>query len=180
MKFVASVTEPHQYPAPKPEIVLAGRSNAGKSSLINALAKEKVAKVSQMPGKTVTLNFYDVGAHYRWVDMPGYGFSKRSGHDQMAWQAVVETYLASGRPTGVLIVIDCHRKPEDEERMLTRFLKQADIPYRYVLTKVDRLKKSEREQLLKGWRQEVFLTSAEKNEGLEELEEFVFKNWVKK
>lgn len=175
------MAEPKQYPPAKPEIALAGRSNAGKSSLINALAGQAVAKVSKMPGKTVTLNFYDVGEHYRWVDMPGYGFSKRSGAEQMQWQGVVETYLGSGRVCGVLIIMDCYRQPEDEEKMLEKLLTQMKIPYSYVLTKTDRLNRKERQDLERSIpKSSVFLTSAAKREGLEEIEDYVFKNWIKK
>jgi GTP-binding protein len=179
--FIASVTEPHQYPEARIEVALAGRSNAGKSSLINAWASKPVAKVSKTPGKTVTLNFYDVGQHYRFVDMPGYGFSKRSGSEQMQWEKVVQTYLSSGRVHGVLIVLDCHREPEAEEKMLEKFLKDWGIPYVYVLTKTDRLNRAEMQDLVKRRAKKgVFLTSAVKREGLEEVEDYVFQNWIKK
>lgn len=181
ISFIASVTEPHQYPDAKPEIALAGRSNAGKSSLINAWAGRQVAKVSKMPGKTVTLNFYDVGQHYRFVDMPGYGFSKRSGSEQMDWESVVQTYLGSGRVHGVLIVMDCNRKKESEEKMLENFLKTMGIPFAYLLSKTDRLNRAEKQELIRTRaKDDVFLTSAVKREGLEEVENFVFQKWIKK
>src|SRR5687768_5730395 len=92
--FIKSAKVPKDFPhGSKPEVAIAGRSNAGKSSLINIMARSKVAKVSSTPGKTRLLNFFDYDNKFRLVDMPGYGFSKRSGHEQHSWEEMVEAYL---------------------------------------------------------------------------------------
>ena len=90
-RFLKSAVWPKDYPeADRPEIALIGRSNAGKSSLLNALVSQKAAKVSQTPGKTRLLNFFDFGDHYRLVDMPGYGFAARSGDEILAWEKMIK------------------------------------------------------------------------------------------
>ena len=185
IKYITSATAPQHYLAEDlPELAFAGRSNAGKSSLINAMAGSKVAKVSQVPGKTVTLNFFEAGDNYRLVDMPGYGYSKRSGAEQMSWQRVVETYLGM-RPNlaGVLLIMDCRRKWDDEEKMLRRWFEERQTPWAVVLTKVDKLKKGERPAVLKAMKlaartENVLFASSETKEGVKELEERLFRDWI--
>lgn len=186
IKFLTSGTLPEHYVTPdKPEIALAGRSNAGKSSLINAIANQQVAKVSQVPGKTITLNFFDVGESYRFVDMPGYGFSKRSGDEQVTWEHMVETYLNTRENLiGLLLIMDCRRKWDDDEKMLLRWVNKNKIRFAVVLTKSDKLKKAELKKILEDMKKssrvsEVFLVSSESKAGILELEETLFETWVK-
>lgn len=122
-KFLKSAVFPVDYPPPsRPEIIVTGRSNAGKSSFLNALAGSAIAKVSQQPGKTTLLNFFDVGQHYRLVDTPGYGYSKRSGDEQASWQQMLESYFSlRGNLVGILILMDYKRDFEEDEKMLLRF-----------------------------------------------------------
>lgn len=92
--FLRSGVNGKDFPSPDmPEVALVGRSNAGKSSFLNALAKRKVARVSSAPGKTRLLNFFSAGDHYRLVDMPGYGFAARSANEIKSWQQMIERYL---------------------------------------------------------------------------------------
>lgn len=186
VRFLKSAMTPDQYVSDdRPEIALAGRSNAGKSSLINAIAGEKVAKISQVPGKTNTLNFFDVGQNYRFVDMPGYGFSKRSGSEQVSWEGVVESYLIErDNLAGVVLIIDSRRKWTDDEKMLVNWLKRQGLPVALVLTKVDKLKQSERTKVkadfFKASRVEmIFLVSSQTREGVESLEESLYLEWIK-
>ena len=93
-QFLKSAVLPADYPASdRPEVALVGRSNAGKSSLLNAIAGQKAARVSQMPGKTRLLNFFDFGDHYRFVDMPGYGFASRHGAEVLEWEKMISHYF---------------------------------------------------------------------------------------
>lgn len=186
VRFLKSAVTPDQYVSDdRPEIALAGRSNAGKSSLINAIAGEKVAKISQVPGKTNTLNFFDVGENYRFVDMPGYGFSKRSGSEQVSWEGVVESYLVErDNLAGVVLIIDSRRKWTDDEKMLVNWLKRQGLPVALVLTKVDKLKQSEKTKVksdfFKASQVEmIFLVSSQTGEGIESLEESLYLEWIK-
>lgn len=126
-----------------PEIAVLGRSNAGKSSLINAWAGSQLAKTSSAPGKTRLINFFQ-GAKYRLVDFPGYGYSSRSGHEQASWAGMIESFLASrGNLVGALIVMDCRREWTEDETLLVRFLQKIRRPVAAVLTKADKLNRAE-------------------------------------
>jgi len=144
-EFVAAATRPTEIPKPHfPELALAGRSNVGKSSLINRLtARKKLARTSQTPGCTRGLIFFDINEKLTLVDLPGYGWAKRSLAERDQWKALVETYLL-GREVlaGVLILIDVRRGPQEEELMLAEFLRTHRVAYAWVLTKCDKLAKS--------------------------------------
>lgn len=144
-EFVAAATRPSEIPKPHyPEVALAGRSNVGKSSLINRLtARKKLARTSGTPGCTRGLIFFDINETTTLVDLPGYGWAKRSQGERERWKTLVETYLL-GREAlvGVLILVDVRRGPEEEERALAEFLTTHEIAYAWVLTKCDKLPKS--------------------------------------
>jgi len=169
----------------RPEVALAGRSNAGKSSFLNAITNSKIAKVSQTPGKTRLLSFFDVGEKYRLVDMPGYGFASRSGDEMKSWQSMIEGYLSMrGNLVGLVLVMDINRDWEREEEMLTRFMFSLERPVAVVLTKADKLSKGEiqkRKKLIQNasGAEFIFVVSSVKNSGIDEAEDFIFKNWVK-
>jgi len=185
--FLKSAVFPKDYPEPSRfEIVIAGRSNAGKSSFINALAGgQKVAKVSQMPGKTTLLNFFDVDDNYRIVDTPGYGFSKRGGDEQSSWQQMLENYFSlRDNLCGALLLVDYKRDWEEDEELFCTFAARIGIPVAVLLTKIDRgnnkdiqaaIKKIKSQSKLK----DVFPISAEGKKGIDEIEEFFFSNWIK-
>lgn len=184
--FIKSAAAYKDYPpAIKCEIALAGRSNAGKSSFLNALASQEVAKTSTMPGKTTLLNFFEVGEKYRIVDMPGYGYSARSGEEQMSWRNLVEDYLEHRRVlVGVILVMDIRREWEQDEIMLSQWLTKLGVPLALVLTKADKLTKNElvkaEQRIKKSSKQPViFITSSLKRTGLEDIEDFMFNEWVK-
>jgi GTP-binding protein len=169
----------------RPEIALIGRSNAGKSSLINGLAGGRLAKVSATPGKTRLLNFFDAGPSYRYVDMPGYGFASRSEGERVSWGKMIEPYLATrSNLAGLLILLDVRRDWGESEAMILRWLQPRELPAAVVLTKIDKVSRSEFLQKKKRIAEEsgldaIFGTSALKKTGFAELEDFVFKNWVK-
>lgn len=168
-----------------PEIALAGRSNAGKSSFINALANSKIARVSSTPGKTTLLNFYQSSSGYRLVDMPGYGYAKRGGDQRDGWASMIEPYLAArGNLAGALILLDVRRPWSDEETLLARWLRPLGLPAAAVLTKADKVSRSEAASALARAQRDsglerAFVTSALKKTGFAELEDFVYGAWAK-
>lgn len=136
-------------PCTLPEIVFSGRSNVGKSSLINKILNRKnLARVSSQPGKTITINFYKADTA-RLVDLPGYGYAKHSFDERNRWGRMVEKYLASGRDIRLLIqLIDMRHEPTKDDIQMLDYLYQTDMPYMVVLTKADKLNKKEYAQAL--------------------------------
>ncbi len=155
-EFICSATKPRTFPPSNlPEIVFAGRSNVGKSSLINTLLNRKgLAKTSSVPGKTRTINFYLINTSFYMVDVPGYGFAKVSKGERGSWKDMVENYFLSGRDIrGIVQLVDIRRGIEDEEEMIIEWMDQLDIPVTIVLTKADKLsgnKKRNRIRLIRS------------------------------
>jgi len=144
-EFVTSATKPSQYPAVKyPEMAFAGRSNVGKSSLINTLVNRKrLVKTGSTPGRTQLINFFDINDRITFVDLPGYGYAKVPTAVRKKWGPMIETYL-SGRETlkGVVVILDIRRTPREEEHNLITWLEHYAIARILVLTKVDKLSKT--------------------------------------
>ncbi|NOY70468.1 MAG: YihA family ribosome biogenesis GTP-binding protein [Deltaproteobacteria bacterium] len=144
-QFVTSAVTPSQYPeADFPEIAFAGRSNVGKSSLINRLLnRKKLVKTSSTPGKTRLINFFLVNGSFYFVDLPGFGYAKVSAAERKKWRPMVETYLNT-RPTlqAVVLLLDIRRTPGEMEHDLIAFLSKKGIPVLPVLTKCDKFSKS--------------------------------------
>ena len=132
-------------PSDMPEIVFAGRSNVGKSSLINRLVNRKsLARVSSQPGKTATINFYGCDGA-RLVDLPGYGFAKVSHDEKRRWAELIEGYFNQERDIRLIILlIDSRHKPSQGDLDMLDFLEQTGLPALIVLTKIDKLNKGER------------------------------------
>lgn len=128
-----------------PEIVFSGRSNVGKSSLINKLVNRKaLARVSATPGKTGTINFYRL-ADCRLVDLPGYGYAKVSQTEKLRWAHLVEGYFAAGRQIGLVVqIVDMRHKPTVDDLHMIDFLSSEKVPFTVVMTKCDKLNKGER------------------------------------
>ena len=144
-EFVTSATKPSQYPpAGLPEIAFSGRSNVGKSSLINVLVNRKrLVKTSSTPGRTQLVNFFDINDTITFVDLPGYGWAKVPASVRKNWGPMIETYL-SGRNTlkGVVVILDIRRTPREEEHNLIAWLEHYSIASILVLTKADKLSKT--------------------------------------
>ena len=145
VEFLLSAPQLKFLPEPTvPEIALAGRSNVGKSSLLNALTMRKgIARASVTPGRTQELNIFEVGqpTQFRLVDMPGYGFAKAPKSVVEKWQGLVRTYLR-GRPVLVrtLVLVDSRHGLKDTDRAMMKMLDEAAVGYRIVLTKSDKIK----------------------------------------
>lgn len=164
-------------PCDLPEIVFAGRSNVGKSSLINKLVNRKaLARVSSQPGKTATINFYNVvGA--RLVDLPGYGFAKVSRDEKARWSQLIDGYFSRKRDIKLaILLVDSRHKPSADDMMMLDYLAETELPTLIVLTKIDKLKPTERKKRMElfpeelGVPEDAFLpVSAETGEGIEEL-----------
>lgn len=132
------------------EVVVAGRSNAGKSSLINKLCNNaKLARVSSKPGKTRSINYYLINDKLFLVDLPGYGFAKRSGAEQQAWKALVESYFEASRQNIKLLLLLCDIRhgATQEDIILSEYLRYYGLPYILVATKCDKVSKSRRNTL---------------------------------
>jgi GTP-binding protein len=127
-----------------PEVMLIGRSNVGKSSLINTLLNRRgFAKTSSTPGKTQTLNFYEINGQFRFVDLPGYGFAKVPKHVRDEWQKMVEQYVEERQGLrGALVVLDVRREPGEIEELIYPWLENAKVPALTVVTKADKLSKN--------------------------------------
>ena len=144
-EFITSATKPSQYPPELlPEVAFAGRSNVGKSSLINTLVNRKrLVKTSSTPGRTQLINFFDVNQQMGFVDLPGYGYAKVPVAVRKKWGPMIETYL-SRRETlkGVVVIMDIRRIPKQEEINLLGWLNHYAIAGILVLTKTDKLSKN--------------------------------------
>ncbi len=173
---------PRQFPAdPRPQVAFSGRSNVGKSSLINSLLNRKnLARVSSAPGKTITINFYDVDRKLYLVDLPGYGFAKRSPEDKKQWSTLTDGFFTANRNIDrlslVLQLVDSRIPPTQDDEMMLDFLRASEIPYAVVATKVDKLNATERKKNLDALRAHPLIAdvplipfSSLKGEGKEEL-----------
>lgn len=183
-QFLTSATQVSESPNDMfPEIAVLGRSNAGKSSLINAWTGSQLAKTSGSPGKTRLINFFQ-GPKYRLVDFPGYGYSARSGDEQAGWAGMIESFLASrGNLAGALVLMDCRREWTQDEELLVRFLQRIRRPVAVVLTKADKLNRSEENKIRQKFRElpgveAIYFVSSLKRTGLKELEDGIFRAWI--
>lgn len=181
-EFMASYGISSQLPEnDRPEITLSGRSNVGKSSLINKLCNRKnLARVSSVPGKTATINFYSVDPCYL-VDLPGYGYAKVSNADRARWDELIDRYFEASinRCTLLVQLIDSRHAPTADDIMMMEYLQYHNIPFIVALTKGDKLKKSQYAQTEADFKEicapygckAVVLTSAEKGLGIDKLHE---------
>lgn len=182
-EFCASYGKFSQIPTPERiEIAFAGRSNVGKSTLINKLFNRKsLARVSSVPGKTATINFYGMENIY-FVDLPGYGYAKVSKSEKERWSGLIEGYLNSDRDLRlVFLLVDMRHAPSADDLDMINYLIDTELPFVIVLTKADKLKKTEREKRMAAFRTEipcfddihVIPFSSQTFEGVEELRQII-------
>jgi GTP-binding protein len=178
-EFITSAVRPQQYPAEElPEVAFAGRSNVGKSSLINTLvSRKKLVLTSSTPGKTRLINFFRVNDAFMFVDLPGYGFARVSEEERRKWRPMIEQYL-SGRENlkAVVVILDIRRTPNEDDAQLLDWLARREIPSVLVVTKADKLSKTSQVKQLKiigGALEtdldELVLFSSKSRQGREEL-----------
>ena len=146
-EFVKSAVKPSQYPEELlPEIAFVGRSNVGKSSLINTLLNRRsLVKTSSTPGRTQLINFFNINKAFTFVDLPGYGYAKVPRNVVKSWGDMIETYLSSRETlNGVVMLMDIRREPGKDEEDLIHWFQHYQIPALYVLTKADKFSNQKR------------------------------------
>ncbi len=169
-------------PSEKIEIAFAGHSNVGKSTLINKLFNRKnLARVSSVPGKTATINFYQLENIY-FVDLPGYGYAKVSKSEKERWSGLIEGYLSADRDIRlVFMLVDMRHAPTKDDISMINYLIDTETPFVIVLTKADKLNKSERAERMEAFKNEIpyfsdihsIPFSSQTFEGVEELRQIV-------
>jgi GTP-binding protein len=174
--FVISAVLPAQFPKDrKPHIAFAGRSNVGKSSLINALLHRKnLVKTSATPGKTQLINFFLINSAFYFTDLPGYGYARVPRAVTETWAPMVEGYLkGTSDLKAVVVLLDCRRPPDERDRQMVLWLRQQDIPAIFTLTKMDKLNRQEAEHAQKMVNSVLDIsgipTSAKSGLGIKEL-----------
>lgn len=183
VEFEASYGTYKQLPKDdKVEFAFSGHSNVGKSSLMNAVfGRKNLARTSSQPGKTVTVNFFDVDG-IKFVDLPGYGYAKVSLSDKKRWSDLVEGYLMSGRDIRLIIqLVDSRHTPTKDDIMMINFMIDNEVPFIIALTKSDKLNKTERENRQKAFMEEIpcadqitmIWTSTQTGEGIKEIKEII-------
>lgn len=179
VEFLISAASPKDFPANRlPEIAFAGKSNVGKSSVINRLLQRKnFARVGDKPGKTIHVNYFTLDRKCYLVDLPGYGFAKVSQSEKERWGKLMEDYFDANRITLGILIVDYRHPPTNNDITMARWFLDSGCPFAVVANKMDKLKKSELEPNLKLIRQDLELPdtcpvipfSAEKGDGRDAL-----------
>jgi len=179
VEFLISAAATKDFPKTRlPEIAFAGKSNVGKSSVINRLLQRKnFARVGEKPGKTIHVNYFTVDSKCYFVDLPGYGFAKVSEKEKARWGKLMEDYFAASRIDLGVLIVDYRHPPTNNDITMANWFIQSGCPFVVVANKMDKLKKSELEPNLKTIREDLELPegtpiipfSAEKGNGREEL-----------
>ena len=177
--FLVSAASPKDFPAARlPEIAFAGKSNVGKSSVINRLLQRKnFARVGDKPGKTIHVNYFTLDRKCYLVDLPGYGFAKVSQSEKARWGNLMEDYFAANRITLGILIVDYRHPPTNNDITMARWFLDSGCPFVVLANKMDKLKKSELERNLKTIREDLELPddcpvipfSAEKGDGRDAL-----------
>jgi GTP-binding protein len=185
VEFLISAAAPKDFPKTRlPEIAFAGKSNVGKSSVINRLLQRKnFARVGEKPGKTIHVNYFTVDSKCYFVDLPGYGFAKVSAKEKERWGKLMEDYFAAGRIDLGVMIVDYRHPPTNNDITMASWFIQSGCPFVVVANKMDKLKKSELEPNLKTIREDLALPegtpiipfSAEKGNGREDLLRMILK-----
>ena len=185
VEFLISAASPKDFPKNRlPEIAFAGKSNVGKSSVINRILQRKnFARVGEKPGKTIHVNYFTVDSKCYFVDLPGYGFAKVSAKEKERWGKLMEDYFAAGRIALGVLIVDYRHPPTNNDITMAAWFIQSGCPFVVVANKMDKLKKSELEPNLKTIREDLNLPdtvpvipfSAEKGNGRDDLVRLILK-----
>ncbi len=185
VEFLISAASSKDFPNNRlPEIAFAGKSNVGKSSVINRILNRKnFARVGDKPGKTIHVNYFTVDKKCYFVDLPGYGYAKVSQSEKERWGRLMESYFAAGRIDLGILIVDSRHAPTNNDITMARWFLDSGCPFVVVANKLDKLKKSEIEPNLKTIREDLELTedcvvlpfSAEKGTGRDELIRLIMK-----
>lgn len=179
VEFLISAARPSDFPGNRlPEIAFAGKSNVGKSSVINRLLNRKnFARVGEKPGKTIHVNYFAIDKKCYFVDLPGYGYAKVSQSEKERWGRLMEDYFAAGRIDLGVMIVDCRHAPTQNDITMARWFLESNCPFVVVANKLDKVKKSQIEGNLQVIREDLELPedcmiipfSAEKGNGKDEL-----------
>ena len=185
VEFLISAATPKDFPKTRlPEIAFAGKSNVGKSSVINRLLQRKnFARVGEKPGKTIHVNYFAVDKCCYFVDLPGYGFAKVSQVEKDRWGRLMEDYFAAGRIDLGIMIVDARHAPTNNDITMARWFIDSGCPFVVVANKLDKLKKSEIIPNLQTIREDLELPegcpvipfSAEKGDGRDELMKYIYR-----
>ena len=183
VEFLISAASPKDFPKTRlPEIAFAGKSNVGKSSVINRLLQRKnFARVGEKPGKTIHVNYFTVDKTCYFVDLPGYGYAKVSQAEKDRWSRLMEDYFAAGRIDLGIMIVDARHAPTNNDITMARWFLDSGCPFVVVANKLDKLKKSEIAPNLQTIREDLELPeecpvipfSAEKGDGRDELMKYI-------
>lgn len=190
-EFIISAVRPNQYPEEDiPEIALAGRSNVGKSSLINMLLnRKKLARTSAAPGKTQTLNFYKINNEFHFVDLPGYGYAKVSKSHREAWGKMIEKYLTTRtKLVEVVQLVDIRHNPTEQDKQMYQWIKHYGFGSIVVANKLDKIKRGQRQKQMSMIRKELGMEQGDKlitvssvnRDGKEQLWDVIGKTFIEK
>ena len=186
VEYIKSAVNAEDWPQDdRLEIAITGRSNSGKSTFINAITGSKIAKVSSTPGKTITLNFFNFGRFYRYVDMPGYGYASRSSSALIDWSKMIEPFMIEREGLcGVILMMDVRRQWSRDEELLKKFLQHHGLPLAIVLSKKDKLNQKELSAALKEIKKAVpeaavYVYSSLKKDEASLVEAQLFEAWIK-
>ena len=184
VEFLRSAVKESDFPADRlPQIVFAGKSNVGKSSVINKLLNRKnFARVSAKPGKTIHINYFVIDKQMYLVDLPGYGYARVSKAEQQRWGELMETYFALGLLTLGIQIVDIRHKPTRDDITMAEWFRASERPWVVIANKLDKIKKSQLEGNLAVIRQTLLLPedvpvipfSAEKGDGRDEVLALIF------
>ena len=183
VEFLISAAAPKDFPGKRlPEVAFAGKSNVGKSSVINrVLQRKNFARVGEKPGKTIHVNYFTVDSKCYIVDLPGYGFAKVSAQEKARWGKLMEDYFAANRINLGVMIVDYRHPPTNNDITMAQWFIQSGCPFVVVANKMDKLKKSELEPNLKCIREDLELPedvpvipfSAENGNGRDELVKYI-------
>ena len=183
VEFLISAASPKDFPGKRlPEIAFAGKSNVGKSSVINRILQRKnMARVGEKPGKTIHVNYFTIDSKCYFVDLPGYGFAKVSASEKARWGKLMEDYFAANRITLGVMIVDYRHPPTNNDITMANWFIESGCPFVVVANKMDKLKKSELEPNLVTIRNDLALPegtpiipfSAEKGNGRDDLIKYI-------